>query len=467
MRPEIQEYPFDWMLHKSMHIAFDSLKGSKKEYQYMLNYMPYFKGLMDLLGKYDEPGILFVELVKDAVDEIMFAHDQGKKICMTTFCFSPIVLLAMDVVPVVMEPLTVLPTILWKRGTYDFMNFCIEAGLSETSCSSQRGALGAYLAGLCEPVDFIIFDSGGVCDTNANVFAFSASYLNKPIFQLDYPASFLDERTREYQRKDFRELIAFLESQTGKKLDQDRLRKGLEETHKQDLLLSQIDEYQMLKPNPLPPIFNLFMYAGRFLATSTPGYTRLLESMCRTVKNNADQGKSGLQSGKEKCRALFCYIDHYSSDARMWNFLDDTGISHLGSILSRFFPDHAPYLQNEDINSGYHIQLNTLDDMIDSLTEINARSPMVKSIRGPYDTPYMWLEDALAFARLYQADCIIYSGTPGCRNTWGMVKPFARDTEKHGFPTHIMYSDAFDERVESFETTALRLAEFFRVRQLI
>jgi hypothetical protein len=433
----------------------------------MLEYMPYFRGLMDLLSKHDETGVLFLEMIKEIIDDIYFAHDQGKKICMTTFCFSPIILHAMDVVPVVMEPLTVLPSILWKRGTYDFMNYCCEAGLSETSCSSQRGALGAYLAGLCNPVDFIVFDSGGVCDTNANVFAFSASFLNKPLFQLDYPASFLDEKTQKYQRDDYRALIAFLEEQTGNTLNLNQLKKSLEETHQQDLLLSQIEELQMLKPNPMPPIFNLFIYAGRFLCTSKPAYTRMLESMLASIQKNADQGKTGLLSGKEKCRAFFCYIDHYSADARLWNFLDQKGVSHIGSILSRYFPEHSPYLQDKAKNSGYQIQMQSLDDMIDSLAEINARSPMVKSIRGPYDTPFMWLEDSLAMAEIYQADCMIYSGTPGCRNTWGMVKPFARDTEKNGYPTHIMYSDAFDERVESFETSSLRLEEFFQVRNLL
>jgi len=467
MRPEIKEYDFDWMLHKSMHIAYNSLKGSKNEYQRMLNYMPYFRGLMDLLSKYDETGVLFIEMVKEVIDEMYFAHSNGKKLCMTTFCFSPIVLWSMDVVPIVMEPLTVLPSILWKRGTYDFMNYCFEVGLSETSCSSQRGALGAYLAGLCKPVDFIVFDSGGVCDTNANVFAFSSSLLNKPMYQLDYPASFLDEKTKEYHRKDYYGLIDFLEEQSGNKLDMNKLKTGLEETHKQDMLISQIDELQMLKPNPLPPMFNLFIYAGRFLATSRPSYTKLLESMLEYAQKNADQEKSGLISGKEKCRAFFCYIDHYSADARLWTFLDNQGVTHLGSILSRFFPDHSPYLKNDTKNSGYKINTQNLDNMIDSLAEINARSPMVKSIRGPYDSPYMWLEDTLAMAEMYQADCLIYSGTPGCRNTWGMVKPFARDTEKHGYPTHLMYSDAFDERVESFETTSHRLDEFFKIRKLI
>ena len=92
---------------------------------------------------------------------------------------------------------------------------------------------------------------------------------------------------------------------------------------------------------------------------------------------------------------------------------------------------------------------------------------MIKSIRGPYDAPHMWLQETLALAKMYQADLIVYSGTPGCRNTWGMVKLLARDTEKAGFPTYIMYSDAFDERVESFENTRERFEEFLNVRRLL
>ena len=72
----------------------------------------------------------------------------------------------------------------------------------------------------------------------------------------------------------------------------------------------------------------------------------------------------------------------------------------------------------------------------------------------------------LSLAKLYSADFIVYNGTPGCRNTWGMVKLFARDTEKAGFPTYIMYADAFDDRVESWEATQDRFEEFLTVRRL-
>ena len=117
--------------------------------------------------------------------------------------------------------------------------------------------------------------------------------------------------------------------------------------------------------------------------------------------------------------------------------------------------------------SRYRIDASSLDTMIDSIAMINSRMPMVRSIRGPYDRPNMWLEESLALAKIYKADCLIYNGTPGCRNTWSNVKLIARDMEKAGYPTQIMYGDAFDDRVESWEATAARLDEFFTVRGLL
>ena len=98
---------------------------------------------------------------------------------------------------------------------------------------------------------------------------------------------------------------------------------------------------------------------------------------------------------------------------------------------------------------------------------VQSNSPMVRSIRGPYDGRNMWLEETLAIAKLCHAQCIIYNGTPGCRNTWGMVKPFSRDLESQGYPVHIMNDDAFDDRVESWDATRERLDEFFQVRGLL
>jgi hypothetical protein len=160
------------------------------------------------------------------------------------------------------------------------------------------------------------------------------------------------------------------------------------------------------------------------------------------------------------------YIDHYTADLNFFHYLEERGIASVGCILSKNFRDNSPYA-DALAGSLYGIDTTSPDAMLDSLAQMNARLPMVRSIRGPYDQKGMWLEESLTFAKMYQADCVIYNGTPGCRNTWGMLKPFARDIEKHGYPCHIMNDDAFDDRVESWEATRERLDEFFTIRGLL
>jgi len=466
MRPEMKEYNFDWMLWSLTTIASNTMNGTEKELTHLLPYAPYFRGILEVFISHGKAGSTLLDIMKKYMENIITAHSRGKKIAISTFCFSPAIFYAMDVVPITLELLTVMATTMFKRGTSDYLDYCCEVGFTETSCSSQRGSLGAYLAGLGEEIDFVVCDSAGICDTNANAFAFASSYLDKPLFQLNYPPTLVDARTKAYHREDYKGLISFIEAQTGKKLDPDRLRMVLEEIRKQDELIAELEEMQRLVPNPLPGIYNFFIHAGRFLFAGLPDYTVQLKEMLRVGEKNAKDGLSGLHSGSEKVRALFCYIDHYSLHMKLWDWLDIHGVSHMGNILSRFYAGTAPYLE-ERTEEGYDIDTSTVDSMIDSIAEINANMPMVRTIRGPYDAPHLWLDDVLFLSKMYKTDCIIYNGTPGCRNTWGMVKLLARDTEKHGLPTLILYADAFDERVQSWDATAERLGEFFRVRGLI
>ncbi len=465
MRAEISEYNFDWMLERIVNAASKAADGTPGELEVLLNYIPYFKAPLGTILAEGETGSVFLKMMADYLGDILTAREKGKKIAATTFCFTPAIFYAMNVVPLTFEIMSALASLVWKRGGFDYLDYGCEIGLTETSCSAQRGAFGAYVAGLGEKIDFFVCDTPGVCDTNANAFAFGAAYLDKPFYQLNYPQQF-DQRTDRYHVDDFKELIAFLEEQTGSTMDYDRLAEILEEVKKQDALTADLEDMQMQVPCPFPPVYNMFIYAGRFICAGLPSYTRALESMCRAARKNLEQGRSGLKSGEEKRRLYLCYIDHYTVDLNFWNWLDEHGIAHMGGILSKTFHEGAPYTVGLE-NSAYGIDTSSPEAMLDSIAQLNARLPMVRSIRGPYDQPNMWLEESLAIAKLYKADCVVYNGTPGCRNTWGMVKPFARDMEKHGYPTHILYDDAFDDRVESWEATRERLAEFFTVRGLL
>lgn len=466
MRPEIKEYNYDWMMGSTFKTAAALTGCTTKEIQNTYQYIPYFKGVVKSLVDSGDPGSQILELLSQYYENILTAREQGKQICATTFCNSPVILYAMDIVPVTLEVLTALGGLAWKRGMFDYMDFCCETGMPETSCSSQRGAQGALLAGLSEKIDFAICDTPGVCDTNANAFAYLAEYLNVPFYQLNYPSSIGDDRSQKYHIDDYKEMIRFVETHSGKKMDYDRLAEVLAEVDKQDALLADIEDMLLLKPTPIKPAYSLYSYTGRYCFSGHPEYTKLLETMVATAKENAAAGISGLKAGEEKLRVFMCYIDHYTTNIDFFNYMDERGIAHVGSILSKNYREGGDYTEDTPGNT-YDIDASSPEAMLDSIAQMNARLPMVRSIRGPYDKQGMWMDESLACAKVYDADCIIYNGTPGCRNTWGMVKPYARDMEKHGYPTHIMYDDAFDDRVESWEATKERLDEFFQIRGLL
>ncbi len=465
MRPEIKEYHYDWLMGGVLGAASRLGDGFSKETELAYRYIPNFKNTAQSFLDGGEVGVQVLKLFDAYYQNILTSHERGKKIAATTFCFSPSILYAMDVTPICMEMLTALGNIVWKRGMFEYMDHACQVGLPETSCSSQRGALGAYFAGLGEEIDFYVCDTPGVCDTNANAFAFAAAYMNKPYYQLNYPQTFGDDATEGYHLADYRELVRFLEAHTGAKLDYDRLGEVLEEVEKQDALIADIEDMHTLKPTPLSPFHNVALYGGRFTFSGHKEYTRLLEIMLETISRRAKAGVSGLKTGKEKLRAYMFYIDHYNLDLNFWNWFDQNGVAHMGGMLSHHFRDNIDYASA--LGSAYGIDVSSPDAMLNTVAQMNARLPMVRSIRGPYDRPNMWLDESLALARNFGAQCMIYNGTPGCRNTWANVKLIARDLEKHGYPVHIMNDDAFDDRVESWEATRERLEEFFSVRGLL
>jgi len=466
MKKETREYKFDWNIWTILENASKTADGFSKEYETLLTYVPHFRNVLDAFVRQGEPGILFLKLLARYTRDCVRAHDEGRKTAGVTFCFATPILYAFNIQPVALEPWSVLGTVVLKRGTAEFLDYCCELGFTETSCSSQRGSLGAYLAGQATGLDFVIYDSPGICDTNANSFSFAAAYLDIPFYQLNYPYTLTDERATEYHRADFRGLISFLEKQTGNKMDMAKLHAVMRESKRQDELTCELMDLQRIRPCPMPPIYELMLYGGRFMMNGTQEYTQLLESMVAHTKKRAAAGLAGTTSGKERARGLFCYIDHYTTDARLWNFLDRLEISHMGSILFNFWQKDSVHAVGRE-DEGYRLQDGSLDEIIDSLAEQMSRMPMVKQIRGPYDAPGMWLDDTLNAVNIMKPDFVVYMGTMGCRNTWGMVKPFVRDLERRGIPALYLYADSFDDRVQSWETVADKISEFLTLRGIM
>ncbi len=466
MRKEMYEYQFDWMMNRSLDLVTKTTFSSPAEIKEMFKYLPYFNQTLEVLFSQGEAVIPFFQMINKWIDEYYHAEEYGMKRVLSTFITNPISFQAMNLYQINVELLTVFMNFFYKRGAYDYMYLCVEKGFTETSCSGQRGTIGAYLAGLAKDFDAIVINSPGTCDTNANAFAFTSNYFKKPFYTMDFPARIADEDVNEYQKKDYRAMISFLEETTGHKMDYDKLAQLLEEMKNQQAIIQEIQEMMTIVPCPLPSFYNFFMYVGYNIMLGQPEFTNLLHALHKVAKQNAVAGIAGTPSGKERARTYFIYIDHYNANMAYWKWMDDAELSHMGMAINPTFYAGQPYLKGNE-KMGWFGDTSSKDAMLDSLADMGARQPMARSIRGPYDGPNQWLEESLTMIKLYKADCAVFSGTYGCRNCWSNVQPMARALESHGIPTLICSADAIDERPHSWVQTQAQMEEFLTLRGIV
>jgi hypothetical protein len=197
-----------------------------------------------------------------------------------------------------------------------------------------------------------------------------------------------------------------------------------------------------------------------------PELTDLFREMYKDIKANADAGRAGTKSGKEKARIHMFYLDHFNTDMEYFRWMYENDYSHMGMVASPTFYHSQEYLEgNEEM--GWKIDISSEDAMLITIAEMGQRQPMARNLRGPYDAPNQFLEETLTMSRLYKADCGIFQGTYGCRNCWSNIQPMSKELEKAGLPTLICTADAIDERPQSWVQSRAQIEEFLAVRGII
>ncbi len=426
-------------------------QATDKEVRGMMKALPAMSAMMEtfmLEPCIREVGLPFLEIQSSYLQNLSNAHKEGKKIAFENFNFPPAILYAMDVVPLSPEVISSFLSIGVPKGVFRFLDYTTGIGIPETMCTAQRGGVGVILSGLIEKPDMVLNMASGSCDTNSKMFDFISEYLHIPFCNIDAPP-YWDEggEMMRYYQQEYRKLVAFLEEQSGNKLDEDKLRQCCKEAKKQDEYVAEIYDLRRAVPNPVPAIFNFMMFGTRFMASGTPQATKVMETMYEVVKERYKKGEGVLP--REKARAGFVYLGHFTMGGEFWRWLEHNGISLIMEGLAILGHQH------------YTIDTSTVDTMLDSLAGQAHNMIMTKQIRGPLDYPGQWFEDIATLAKDLNIDCAIYLGTMGCKNTWGGIKVMMKMIEEElGIPTLIIHSDTWDDRVTPWPTLRDQIEEF-------
>lgn len=126
---------------------------------------------------------------------------------------------AMDIVPMCAELYAAFLT--GARAEAVFAEAAEAQGIAETYCSYHKILLGSAYAGVL-PAPAMVVNTSLVCDANNLTFRELARHFNVPQYYVDIPEGQTEENVR-YVADQFRELAAFLQDHTHRKLDESRL----------------------------------------------------------------------------------------------------------------------------------------------------------------------------------------------------------------------------------------------------
>ena len=436
----------DTCSEREVNCIIECLNLSTERHPAAMDYHHDVIGMLD--PRWKKEFVEFVKVVDSYLYKIRNAHKQGKKIGLCNFNSPTEMMIAMDVVPTVSEILSSLNAIIWSGGAEHGIDYCNEIGLPETMCSAQRAGLGEVFSDRAIAPDFVTSIAPGNCDTNAKIVEFLSEYLHLPYHTVDDPP-YQDEDGYDYIHQEYRRLISFMETQTGHKLDPDRLLKVCKESKKCDEYIVGIRELKRAIPNPVPNISVMCECGSKFMAGGTPECTKAIKTIYEQAKERYKRGEGGGGWAEEKVRCYFGYIDYYLPHFASWIELQNEGISCLGNLLLWYG------------NDDYTIDLSHVDSMIDSLADQALNFPMTRQLNGPYDAKASLMEDLVRDCKDLKADCIIFSGHPACKNAWGCVNVVEKAvTEELGLPWLTVEADCFDERVLPWSAINDKIMEF-------
>ena len=215
------------------------------------------------------------------------ADQTGKKVAWITSGGPVEPLIAMDVIPVYPENHGAMigaskmgADLCEKAEAMGYSGDLCTYALSDIACSTVNGG---PIGGLPKP-DMLVC-CNNICGTVLKWYEVQARYYNVPLFILDTPFCHTEfsEAARQYVRRQLDEYLAFLETNCGKKIDQDRLAEVGRLSMAGQRLWQAVLDTTMNKPAPMSA-FDAFFHLAlivtlRGTQTAIDYYSQLLDEM--------------------------------------------------------------------------------------------------------------------------------------------------------------------------------------------
>ena len=317
----------------------------------------------------------------------------------------------------------------------DYIDFAEKWGISSDTCSSTRCEIGLVMTANLPRPDFIVFETGA-CENQLKTNTFLAEHYGCPSYVLNTPYYLTPDSIRFYV-EELRGFIAFLEKQTGKRLDWDRLAETNNRFRRAFASMRRLNELRKAVPCPIRGRdalrnIGIVLYAGHDLRT-----IEYFDGVCQEAEERVRKGQGVVP--QEKHRILWCHTAPLFTD--VFSFLEE----EYGAVVVF---DELSYVPPP------------MDESLDLLEEIAAEK-IRYSWNGPAERRVKILLD---IAREYKIDACVHFDQWGCQIANGSAKMVRDALEAElSIPTLILEGDYMDFRVNSEEQIKSKLVSFMEI----
>ncbi|PKN53735.1 MAG: 2-hydroxyacyl-CoA dehydratase [Deltaproteobacteria bacterium HGW-Deltaproteobacteria-13] len=315
------------------------------------------------------------------------------------------------------------------------------SGMNPDACSLPKATVGMVIKGHM-PKGVAMVSSNMPCDAGAASYAFIQRAYNIPIYRVDAPYNFYNERAEKLFSRDIMGMITWLEEHTPGRMDWDRMREICEGRNRMLELETELWEMTRIKPAPLAAECVWLSHLWHFnVSAGYPRSVRHYEKLIKMARKNFENKTPSTKN--ERYRAV------------LWNppFL------HFADMFNWAERTYGVTLLNDSMTYNHHGPIDTTspETMLRGWGRTIMQGPMVRHTRGPAEN---YLDDIFRMVEQFDLDMVWVANHVGCKGGQAMNGILREQCRAKGIPLLILDYDLSDPRIVSHDNM-MRQVDFF------
>lgn len=361
-----------------------------------------------------------------AMESVLHALDHPEKSCWTNI-FAPVeIMQCFGLQCISMECLSSFMSG-FKIEDY-LIDYAENEGIAPTLCSYHKNFIGGVDSGVLPKAEMSVTTSM-ICDGNINTFRHMSNRHGVESYVIDVPHEYSPE-AEQYVVEQLKELIALLETKTGKKMDMEALKETIRRENESKSCYKSFLKEQKHRYYPNTMTLNLYMLFATHLDIGTSKTLEFFRLLKEDVKTYPEFNGKGI---------LWVHLMPYYQET-------------LQQYLNY---QQKYYIQACDMNLDY-MEMMDADHPLEAL----AKKMLMNIYNGSYARKQKMVRHLV---EEFQSDAVINFCHWGCKQSSGGVMLLKEEMRQAGVPMLILDGDAMDRRNSHDGQIKTRLQAFLEL----